>query len=71
MNATVREWVKKADRLLAPVCKGWDWPEDELRFLSHAAVTFRYPGESASAADATKASKLCSRLRSKLLKLLS
>jgi HEPN domain-containing protein len=58
------------NRLLVQACQGWGWPEQELRFLSHSAVTFRYPGESASAADAARAFEICSRLRTKLLKIL-
>ena len=45
----------------------WQWPEDELRFLSHAAVAFRYPGESAEPADATEAVEIAARLRTALL----
>ena len=45
----------------------WSWPEDELRFLSRAAVAFRYPGESAEAADAAEAVEIATRLRTALL----
>lgn len=45
----------------------WQWPEDELRFLSRAAVAFRYPGESAEPADAAEAMEIASRLRTALL----
>jgi HEPN domain-containing protein len=55
-------------QLLAGVLPDWSWPDEELRFLGHAAVAFRYPGESASAADALTAFKTCTRLRSVLLK---
>ena len=49
----------------------WQWPEDELRFLSRAAVAFRYPGESAEAADAAEAVEIAARLRTALLARLS
>lgn len=45
----------------------WSWPEVELRFLSRAAVAFRYPGESAEAADAAEAVEIAARLRTELL----
>lgn len=35
----------------------------KLRFLSNAAVSFRYPGESADQADAQEALQICSELR--------
>lgn len=45
----------------------WSWPADELRFLSRAAVTFRYPGESAEREDAEEAVAIAGRLRKALL----
>jgi HEPN domain-containing protein len=42
------------DRLLTPVCQGWSWPVEELRFLTRAAVDFRYPGESADQKEASE-----------------
>lgn len=51
------------DRLLEPVCKGWSWPVAELRMLSHAAIAFRYPGESADKEEAVQAFDIASRLR--------
>jgi len=57
-------------RLVSQACSGWDWPIEELRFLTHAAVTFRYPGEAATAADAAKAFEIATRLRAKLMRLL-
>lgn len=45
----------------------WQWPEDELRFLTRAAVAFRYPGESAEQADAAEAVEIAARLRTALL----
>jgi HEPN domain-containing protein len=48
----------------------WNWPVDQLRFLSRAAVTFRYPGESAEPQDAEEAVNIAGRLREALLALL-
>jgi HEPN domain-containing protein len=41
--------------------------EEDLRFLSRAAVAMRYPGESASHDDAKKAYAICRELRDALL----
>lgn len=57
------------DQLLAPVCPGWSWPIEELRFLTRAAVAFRYPGESADRDEAAQALEIASRLRVRLLTL--
>ncbi|OHB29438.1 MAG: hypothetical protein A2X84_01200 [Desulfuromonadaceae bacterium GWC2_58_13] len=45
----------------------WNWPVEELRFLSRAAVTFRYPGESAEQLDAEEALAIAKNLRDALL----
>jgi HEPN domain-containing protein len=58
------------DRLLSPVCAGWSWPVDELRFLSRAAVDFRYPGESADEREAVEAFAIATRMRARLQTLL-
>jgi HEPN domain-containing protein len=58
------------DQLLAPVYPGWTWPSDDLRFLSRAAVAFRYPGESADQEEAAQAFGIAPRMREKLLFLL-
>jgi HEPN domain-containing protein len=58
------------DRLLAPVCPQWSWPVQELRFLTRAAVDFRYPGESADQTEATESLDIATRLRAKLRVLL-
>lgn len=42
----------------------------ELRFLTRAAVTFRYPGEEATRSDARHAYRICVRLREQLLDVL-
>jgi len=57
------------DQLLAPVCPGWSWPMEDLRFLTRAAVAFRYPGESADREEAAQALDIAIRLHEKLLSL--
>lgn len=57
-------------RLLSPVCPEWDWPLQELHFLSRAAVEFRYPGEMADQEDASRALDICRHIRSRLKELL-
>jgi HEPN domain-containing protein len=42
----------------------------KLRFLGNAAVSFRYPGESADQVDAQESLQICSELRQILHKLL-
>jgi HEPN domain-containing protein len=54
-------------RLLAPVCPQWTWPVQELRFLTRAAVDFRYPGESANLEEATESLDIANRIRKRLL----
>lgn len=44
--------------------------ERDLRLLSQSAVVFRYPGENATAEDATEVMAICERLRGELLGLL-
>lgn len=58
------------DELLRGVCPQWSSPVDELRFVSRAAVAFRYPGESSQRADAAEALQLASPMRDALLDLL-
>jgi HEPN domain-containing protein len=55
------------DQLLTPACPEWSWPTDDLRFLTRAAVAFRYPGESADREEAAQSLDIASRLREKLL----
>ena len=62
--------LTELDRLLAPVCPQWSWPVQELRFLTRAAVDFRYPGESADREEATESLDIATRLRAKLRALL-
>jgi len=56
--------------LLSAAVPQWSWSVEELRFVSHAAVAFRYPGESAQREDATRAYELAGRMREALLVLL-
>jgi HEPN domain-containing protein len=58
------------DRLLAPACRDWSWPVEELRFLTHASIVFRYPGESADQEEAVTAFDIATRMREKLRQLL-
>jgi len=62
--------LTEPDRLLSPVCPQWSWPVQELRFLTRAAVDFRYPGESADIEEATEALDIATRLRERLRLLL-
>ncbi len=55
--------------LLAPVCNGWSCQMEDLRFLTRAAVNFRYPGESADQEEAAEAFEICTQLRQRLLAL--
>jgi HEPN domain-containing protein len=57
-------------RLLAQTYQDWNWPVEELRFLSISATAFRYPGDFAEAEDAAKAFNICTRLRARLLEIL-
>ena len=57
------------DGLLSAVQGEWNWPIEELRLLTHAAVTFRYPGECAGSEEASAALEVCRRARHRLLEL--
>ncbi len=57
-------------RLLAPADLEWSPAVDDLRFLTRAAVDFRYPGESADRDEAEESLAICARLRVDLLALL-
>jgi HEPN domain-containing protein len=61
--------VANLGRLLTPVCPEWSWPMEELRFLTRAAVDFRYPGEFADSEEASTAFDIATRPREKLLTL--
>jgi HEPN domain-containing protein len=58
------------DQLLSKECPNWSWPLEELRFLTRAAVAFRYPGEAADWEEAAHAFDIATKLREKLLSLL-
>lgn len=58
------------NQLLTPVCPEWSCPLEDLRFLTRAAVAFRYPGEAADREDASQAFDIATRLRDGLLRLL-
>ena len=56
-------------QLLSQIFPGLDWPVEDLRFLTRAAVAFRYPGESADREEAALSLDIATRLRAKLLSL--
>ena len=62
--------LTELDRLLAPVCPQWSWSVQDLRFLTRAAVDFRYPGESADREEATESLDIATRLGAELRALL-
>jgi HEPN domain-containing protein len=62
--------LTELERLLLPVCPQGAWPIQELRFLTRAAVSFRYPGESADHEEAAESLDIATRLRHKLRALL-
>ncbi len=55
------------DSMLRSVHPDWHWPIDQLRLLAQAAVTFRYPGESAGSEEARAALGVCSTMKDQLL----
>jgi HEPN domain-containing protein len=59
------------DKLLRAACPSWDWSRDDLRWLTRAAVAFRYPGGLAGPEHAEKAFRLCSELRAEMMTLLA
>jgi hypothetical protein len=58
------------DGLLTPVCDGWSWPLEELRFLTRASVAFRYPGETADKDEAMDALKITQNIREAILRII-
>ena len=62
--------LTELDRLLSPVSPTWSWQVKELRFLTRAAVAFRYPGESADREEATESLDIATRMRARLRALL-
>ncbi len=59
------------DRLLAPVCRDWSWPVEELRLLTRAALDFRYPGGAAGKEEASESFDIATRIRKELLRLVA
>lgn len=57
------------DELLSRSYRQWSWPLEDLRFLTRAAVDFRYPGETADADEAASALEIATKMREKLLSL--
>jgi HEPN domain-containing protein len=58
------------DGLLTPVCDGWSWPLEELRFLTHSSVVYRYPGETADKDEAMDALKITQNIREAILRII-
>jgi HEPN domain-containing protein len=56
-------------QLIIPVFPNLSLPVEDLRFLTRAAVAFRYPGEAADQEDAQEAFDIAARLRERLLQL--
>lgn len=56
---------------LHQVHSDWDPDLKDLRLLNHAAIAFRYPGETADPEDAQEAFATAQRLRNQLLSLLA
>lgn len=52
--------------LVREVVPDWDWPVEDLRMLSRAAVIYRYPGESAEKEEAQVVLDVCRPLRKNL-----
>ncbi len=52
--------------LLQPHYPGWHPELTDLRFLTRAAVDFRYPGETADRDEAQEAISICKRLHKSL-----
>jgi HEPN domain-containing protein len=59
------------DGLLSAACADWSWKVEELRFVSRAAVMFRYPGETAERGEARQVLALAGKMREALRALLS
>jgi len=52
--------------MLSSIQPDWHWPIEQLRLLSQAAVTFRYPGESAGPEEAKAALDVCIAMKDRL-----
>lgn len=58
--------IERLHVTLGSVVSGCSWQIEDLRFLTRAAVTFRYPGESADREDATRSLEIAAALRAQL-----
>ncbi len=58
------------DGCMKKVVECWDSDAEEMSWLTRAGIAFRYPGEWATDAHATKAMAICTRLREALLTLI-
>lgn len=58
-------------RLIRQVEPTWIWDQQELDWLSRAAVAYRYPGNAATRPQAVMALAICRRLRERLLGLIA
>ena len=54
--------LTQLNTILSSALPQWSWPTEELRFLTQAAVAFRYPGESADHDEAVQAVDIATRL---------
>ena len=57
------------DGCVKKAVESWESDAEEMSWLTRAGIAFRYPGETATDAHATKAMAVCTRLREALLKL--
>jgi HEPN domain-containing protein len=57
-------------QMLNSVNPAWSCSLEDLRFLTRAAVAFRYPGEAADREEAAEAFTIASRLRQRLVEFL-
>ena len=58
------------DSMLRSVQPDWHWPIESLRLLSQAAITFRYPSESAGPEEAKAALDVCYSMKDHLLEII-
>ncbi|OFX15422.1 MAG: hypothetical protein A2Z18_06030 [Armatimonadetes bacterium RBG_16_58_9] len=61
----------RLNELVQSARPAWSWPLIDFRVLDRAAVGFRYPGEAADVGEARESLDVATRLREKLLELLS
>jgi HEPN domain-containing protein len=70
-NAPKTHNLVELHRLIRRVEPAWLWDEQELDWLGRAAVSYRYPGNSATRPHAKIATALCRRLSTTLRGLIS